>query len=272
MVMRISWSQLRTHEECKQRGFLQRTGHKSVLDNQRVFFPGTVTDRVVRDWLQNDPEANLGAMPDMVESVMDREWKITQDEGGTISWKNASDRAQVLTDCREAVTKIEPALLKLVVPYEYQADFKFQAPVTIPHPKGGVEEVLLIGYMDILVKDHKGRYWVHDVKHTKDNSYWRKTEGQLTFYDLATEIMFGQPTFRTSLLQPLCTEQVKAVRIDPDKRSQMLQRVTSMAQDRMGNVVTPRDDTKFCGWCSVRHACSKFQPVVNAKGKRVIEF
>lgn len=52
MVMRISWSQLRTHEECKQRGFLQRTGHKSVLDNQRVFFPGTVTDRVVRDWLQ----------------------------------------------------------------------------------------------------------------------------------------------------------------------------------------------------------------------------
>lgn len=270
MTLKISWSQLRIHEECKERGFHARNGRRATLENQRMFFPGTVTDRVVRDWLVGG-DHTPGMMPQMVEDIMEREWDLLKDEGKSISWKSAKDRAQVLSDCREAVTKIEPALLKYVTPYRFEADKRFQAPLRLPHPNGGHEVVLLIGAMDILVQDDKDRWWVWDVKHTKNESYWRKTEGQLTFYDLAVLLMFDAPTVRSGLLQPLCSEPVKPFQITNDKRAQLLQRVAGMARDIWNDEHPPRQDTTLCGWCSVKHACSKFQPVV-VDGKRRISF
>jgi hypothetical protein len=260
----ISWSALRTHEECKQKGFLQRTGKKATLNDTRVFFPGTVTDRVVRDWLANTdihPSDNLGAMPGMVSEIMDRERElINEGDSGVMVWKNKGDRAEVEKQCIEAVTKIEPALLKFVVPYEYMADFRFKAPLRLPHPAGGTELVVLNGYMDIIVKDDKGRFWVWDVKHTRDSSYWKKTAGQIGFYDLAVEIMFGQPTIRSGLLQPLALPIVKPIPTDADARSVTMSRIASMATDVwMGNK-EPRRDNKECGFCQVKHACSKWQP------------
>lgn len=272
MTLRISWSGLRTHEECKQKGSLQRGGHRLKIDNQRNFFPGTVTDRVVRDWLMNDPEHNQGIMPDMVTSIVDREIKLISENGEAMLWKDTKDRERVEADCREAVTKIEPALNKLVVPFEYQPDFKFNAPVVIPHPDGGMEQVILIGYMDIIVRDDHGRWWVWDVKHTKDGSYWRKTVGQLSFYDLATEVMFGQPTVRTGLLQPLCKQEVLPYEVTAEKRSQLMQRVVGMAHDIWNGDVQPRIDNKQCTYCPVKHACSKFTPVVGSDGKKRISF
>lgn len=251
---------------CHERSYHMRQGRRATIENQRVFFPGTVTDRVVRDWLVNDPSPGL--MPDMVESVIEREWKAILDEGGAISWKSASDKKQVIADCREAVTKIEPHLMRLVVPFEYEADFRFKAPMKIPHPAGGVEEILLIGAMDILTRDSENRYMVWDVKHTRDSSYWRKTEGQLTFYDVAIKTMFDVPgTVRSGLLQPLCTEQVKTFTITDDKRQVMMQHIAAMARDIWTEERTPRQDTSECHWCSVKHACSKFEPVT-IDGKR----
>lgn len=272
MTLRISWSGLRTHEECKQKGFLTRTGKKATLEDTRNFFPGNVTDRVVRDWLNGDPEHNQGMMPEMVAAVIDREREKILSDGGVMKWKDREDRSRVEKDCIEAVTKIEPALLKYVVPFEYQPDFKFQAPVTLPHPDGGMESVLLIGFMDIIVRDDKGRWWVWDVKHTRDDGYWRKTVGQLGFYDLAVELMFGQPTIRTGLLQPLCKKPVLPYAPSQDSRSQLMQRVVGMANDIWRDDKTPRVDNTLCTWCPVRHACSKFAPVVQEDGKRRISF
>lgn len=269
MTLRISWSQLRVHEECKERGHHQRSGRRATLDNQRVFFPGTVTDRVVRDWLSGDPLETRGAMPSMVEAILDREYQEIKDNGGVIAWKSADDRRTVLKDCVEAVTKIEPALLRYVVPYEYQVAMRFQVLVSLPHPLGHNETVLLVGEIDILVRDDKQRWWVWDVKHTRDNQYWRKTKGQLTFYDLCVELMFGAPTIRAGLLQPLCREQVKPFSLTEDDRAQMVQRISGMARDIWNDEHPPRQDSTLCGWCSVRHACSKFQPVV-VGGKRRI--
>lgn len=271
VTLRISWSGLRTHEECKQKGHLQRLGKRSNLENTRNFFPGTVTDRVVRDWLRDDPNNNPGMMAEMVSEYIDREKKTIAEEGGVMLWKDSRDRADVEKACREAVTKIEPALMKFVVPYEYQPDFKFTAPVTVPHPDGGMETIHLIGYMDIIVRDDKGRWWVWDVKHTKDDAYWRKTVGQLSFYDLAVELMFGQPTVRTGLLQPLCKKPVLPYDVTPDKRSQLMQRVVGMANDIWTGEVEPRIDNKLCNYCPVKHACPKFQPVV-IDGKRRMAF
>lgn len=270
MTLYISWSSLRVHETCKERGFHQRSGRKPSIDNVRVFFPGTVTDRVVRDWLENDPSPGL--MPDMVEDVVDREWKTIQDEGGTIAWKNPGDRAQVIADCREAVTKIEPVLQRLVLPYEYQADFGFKAPLLIPHPGGGYEHIVLRGYMDIIVRSAVDKWWVWDVKHTRDSSYWRKTKGQTIFYDLACEILFGVGTQAVGLLQPLADPEVKAFKVTTAERMQMLQRIIGMARDVWNEEHPPRKDSSECHFCNVKHACSKFQPVVLADGKRRVSF
>lgn len=271
MTLRISWSQLRLHEECKQKGFLQRTGHRASLENQRVFFPGTVTDRVVRDWLNNTP-GEKGLMPQMVDTIIDREKAAVAEQGGVMTWKDRGDREKVRKDCIEAVTKIEPSLMRFVVPYEFQPDFGFKAPVTVPHPDGGMETIYLIGYMDILVRDDKDRWWVWDVKHTRDDGYWRKTVGQLSFYDLAVELMFGKPTIRTGLLQPLCKKPEFPYTITQDKRSQLMQRIVGMANDIWREDFEPRKDNTHCSYCSVKHACVKFQPVVQANGQRRIPF
>jgi hypothetical protein len=269
-TLRISWSGLRTHEECKQRGYLQRTGKKAKLGDTRAFFAGTVTDRVVRDWLENDPEDNAGRMPSMVESIMERERDLIHEEGGVMKWKDREDRSRVLAECIKAVQIIEPDLQKLVLPFQYQADFGFKAPIVLPHPDGSMETVVLNGFMDILVYDEELNEWrVYDVKHTKDDSYWRKTVGQLAFYDTALAVLFGQPSSTTALLQPLCKETVKTYAVSAPERSQIMQRIVGMADDVWREDRTPRADMTLCNWCSVKHACTKFTPVQSGKNRRM---
>ena len=268
MPVRISWSGLRTHEECKQRGYLTRTGKKATLDNQRNFFPGNVTDRTVRRWLEEAPADNIGRMPSMVSEVIEQQYAEVKEQGGVMRWRDKDDRQRVLEDCTEAVTKIEPLLLKYVVPFEYKPDFKFQAPLALPHPNGGTETVLLIGFMDIIVRDNHGRYWVWDVKHTRDGSYWRKTIAQLGFYDLAVELMFGQPMIRGGLMQPLIKKSIVPYTPSADSRTQLSTRIAGMARDIWLDDKSPRQDNELCDWCAVKHACSKFQPVVHEDGTR----
>ena len=270
-MIRISWSGLRTHEECRQKGYLTRTKKLATLADKRNFLPGTVTDRVVRNWLLNDPLDHLGEMPDMVTAAIDAaKVELTDSGEGVVRWRDSGDRAIVEAECQEAVRLIEPDLLKYVVPYEYQPDFRFDAPVKLKNPKTGRMELInLIGYMDILVRDDKGRFWVWDVKHTKDNSYWRKTIGQLGFYDLAVEMLFGQPTAMTGLMQPLCKKPRQTYQPSQESRAQLMQRISAMASDIWNENYTPLEGKgSVCNWCSAKHACVKFQPVMDSKGRK----
>ena len=52
-TLRLSWSQLRTHDECNQKSFLMRSGKRSKVTDLRNFFHGMVVDRAMRDWLNN---------------------------------------------------------------------------------------------------------------------------------------------------------------------------------------------------------------------------
>lgn len=259
--LRISWSSLRAHIECKQKGMLQRGGYRAKMENQRVFFPGTVTDRVVRDWLLQEPEKNPGLMPEMVESIMKREADLIEEGNGKLIWKDKGDMDAVLRECIEAVTKIEPSLNQMVLPYEYDVDFRFKAPLMAPHPLGGTQKILLNGAMDIIVRDSQKRVAVWDVKHTRNNDYWKKTRGQLSFYDLASMIMFGQHTFAVGLLQPLCDQRVKPFQLDAQDRSSLMQHVLGMANDVWKEDFEPTTDPNECYFCNVKHACSKFKPV-----------
>lgn len=263
----ISWSSLRTHESCKQRGHLSRSGKRATLSDQRIFFPGTVTDRVVRDWLSDEPEKNLGAMPAMVESILEREFQSVVEEGGRVFWKSTSDKDQVLKDCIEAVTKIEPLLIQKVLPYEYDVDFRFRAPMMLPAP-WGMEMVILNGAMDIIIRNDQGLYGVEDVKQTRNKDYWRKTIAQLTFYDIAIGAMFNSDTFETGLLQPLCEQTYVPYTVTDILRAQMLQRVTAMANDIWRSDFTPTTDRSQCSMCDTKHACSRFTPIKSKDGKK----
>mgnify|MGYP002347796325 CR=1 FL=1 len=267
--IRISWSALRNHMECHQRSFLQRSGKKAKFQDQRVFFPGTVTDRVVRDWLLNNPEP--GIMPDMVEQFVLSEEKVIEEEGKQLRWKNPSDRDFVIQECQQAVRDIEPFLNKYVLPYEYDADFAFQAPINAPHPiTGDPSTITLNGFMDIVVRMAPDKWAVYDVKHTKDEYYWKKTRGQLSFYDLAMEIMFGVPTTVTGLLQPLCKDKFKTFVLTEDERTILLKHVIDMANDIWLDNKELTTDPGNCSFCNVKHACSKFTPATPDAKKKVV--
>lgn len=257
----ISWSRLRTHTECARRGKLQRSGKTREIDDARGFFPGTVTDRVVTAWLNNDPEHHLGEMPDMVNAIIDSSKEEMEDQGRVVLFKSRADRNNILDDCVEAVTKIEADLKRHVLPYEYQPAFRFKAPLLLPSPDGGMETVIINGEMDILVRTPKGKYRVFDTKHTRDDNYWRKTVGQLAFYSFATNIMFGQPAQVTALLQPLCKERVKPWTTPPEKLSELYQQVSRYAWDTWSDDFPLTKNRKECTYCSVKHACPRFQPV-----------
>lgn len=270
-MLKISWSSLRTHETCKQRGFQNRQGRGGKLVDQRAFFAGNVTDRIVRNWLLNDPKDHLGEMPGMVSDQIGASQQEAADEGGVVRWRHASDQKEVEAQCRLAVERLEPVLMKLVVPYRYTPDFKFTAPLNLPHPMGGTEQVLIRGAMDILVQDDNDQFQIWDVKHTLDNNYWKKTASQLTFYDLAIRMLFNQKTTKAGLLQPLCDEPVRAFEISDEWRAQILQRVSGMASDIWRGDNAPRNDMNECHFCNVRHACSKFSPTM-IDGKRRVSF
>jgi len=262
-TLSISWSSLRTHEECRMRGRLMRAGKKSPVQDIRGYFPGTVVDRVMRAWLDSDDHPS-GLMVDMVTEVMvAEEAKAVEKGDGVIRWRSKNDRAEVAAFCRELVIRLEPILQKEVLPYDFEPAKWFRTPIAIPGLEpGSVRRVDLIGEMDILVNAH-GRWAVWDLKGTRDDNYWRKTLGQLTFYDTAVAAMFGEATSRAGLIQPMCTEAVKEVLITDEERRVLLSRIVSMAHDiwRKEDTTFRRDDggcfQPFV--CAVKHACPRFQ-------------
>lgn len=269
----VSWSGLKAHETCKQQGMLRRSRKQAPLKDQRVFFPGTVVDRVVRDWLIEDPYNNPGLMPDMVESIVHRESVSINEAGGKMVWKDKDDRSNVIKDCIEAVTKIEPELVRRVLPFEYDVDFRFRVPVQFPYPDGTNETVILNGAMDIITRDDTGQFSVWDVKMTRDNSYWRKTVAQLTFYDIVVSFMGdGRPSKEVGLLQPMCTQPVLPYPATDYERGQMFSRIARYADQVWREDFEPRKDSFECNFCDVKHACSKFKPVNTAGGLRKVSF
>jgi hypothetical protein len=267
MTVRISWSSLKTWEECRQRGKLTREKKRAKATDVRNFFPGRVTDRVVRYWLSDDPLNNRGGMPDMVESVVATELgDVEKNKEEIISWRHQTDRDDVIRQCIEAVKNIEPALERYVLPYTWQVDFGFRTPVLMQSP-WGMERVVLNGYMDIIVYDPETDTWrIYDVKHTENKDYWKGSFGQLVFYGYENQVRTGQIPLEVGFFQPLVKESVKRFKIDETHINQLAGRVQSMAWEIWNDITPPRRDNKFCGFCDVKHACIKFKPMTDDKG------
>lgn len=260
----ISWSALRSWEECKVKFKLRRK--KNPAANIRGYFHGTVADRVMRDAL-NDPDYQPGDMYRAVEDKVNEEaLKAIETGDGVVRWKHANDREEMIGFVGEMVQRLEPILAEHVWPYPYEPAKRFTVPIVIPGLRGEEVIIWLAGEFDIVTKPDKFVVW--DLKGTADNSYWRKTFGQLVFYDLAVEAMYGQgPTEKVGLFQPMCDERVKEWVLTEQQRAELMQRIIRMAHAiwkgdySMTNVKDEPVKGYVCDGCFVRHACPKFQPV-----------
>lgn len=261
--LKISWSQLQTHFECKQRAMLQRRGFRSPLQDVRNFFHGTVVDLVMRNWLESDNPVS-GQMEGMVEDhialCLD---KIKTSGDGVVKWKSATDRAELTGFCKSLVVKLEPVLQQLVLPYDYQPELRFKVTIRIPYLDGTLAEVDLVGGIDIAVRRSRNppRWFAYDLKATANPDYVRKILGQGIFYDLAMLAMFGQSPEEFGFIQPMVEDNPLAtIKVSNDDRVSMLARITQVAHDRWRGDNQPKTSSEGCSYCPVKSACVKFSP------------
>lgn len=267
--LRISWSRIRLHSECPQKGYLTSLGKRARTADGRVFFPGTVTDRCMRQFLSLEVQEK-GWMAAQVARIMDEEEAATQANGdGTVKWKTLSDREEVRRLCTDAVTQLEDDLDALLgLSWQsperrctWDAAPRFEAPLTIPHPDGRQVQIILIGEIDLRVYRPEG--WssppgteIWDLKTTRDNSYWRKTLGQLALYEVSEFIRSkGKWPVRSGLLQPLCDDTAPSWTFTMQNRTDIMNRIVSVAGDIFTGRLDPTPSTSKCRYCDVRHAC-----------------
>lgn len=255
--LRVSWSSIRTFEECRQKSFLIRDGKRAKVSNIRNFWPGTIVDQVMRVWLDFPSSSVRPSMVDLVVEAMDRSQAEEKEKGNIVRFRNAEDRADVQKFCTELVTRLEPILVRHVLPFPHECGKWFKIPLSIPDQNGQAREILLTGEMDLIVDNAGPVIW--DLKGTADNQYWRKVVAQLTFYDLAVWISTGVKTRHVGLIQPMCDERVLAMQVTDADRSDLMQRIQRYAHGVWAGERACTNDTGICHWCEVRHACSRFQ-------------
>lgn len=261
-TLSISWSRLRTWEECRQKAHLQFLGKKNPTSNLRAFWLGTLADRVFRQWLMSD-DPQPGQMVTILRERADILEEEAREAGdGVVKWKTQDDKANSLDWTSRLLVKLEVLAQELILPYEYKADYRFKAPITIPYLDGSDAEVLLIGAVDVLVTDpSNNNMHVWDLKATENNSYWRKTIGQLVFYDIGLGASVGRFPTITGLIQPMCKQQIIEADIQDAHRAQLMQNIVKYAHSVWSEDFRPKVSNTGCSFCPYKHACAKYKKV-----------
>jgi CRISPR/Cas system-associated exonuclease Cas4 (RecB family) len=251
---KISWSSLQRFELCKQKQHLISQGFGAPGKDVRNFLAGTVVDSVQKAWLENP----VGSMLDLVEDHFNKS-VAKSEEKDTLKWRSKNDKSNILKICKSAAVLLEPILRHRVLPYDYEPGRWFQVPVKIQNPKTSqIEEIILRGEFDLLVREKDGKFVVWDLKTTADNDYWRKSFGQLVFYDLAMMAMFNEFPKKVGFIQPLCDEQVKEFIVTDADRADIWTRINLMMRDTWDGNFEPKEDNTGCSFCEVVNKCAKF--------------
>lgn len=257
--LRLSWSRIRNHQECRRKGALLAAGMKSPVTDYRVFFRGHVADRCLDAFLElEDPRP--GWMAAHVDEILEREEVTVRETGdGVVRWRHPGDKAEVRAWCKECVTRLEPVLFDLILPYAYEPHSRFKVPLTIPGPGGVPHQILLAGETDLRTwRSEKVPLSVDDLKATEDTSYWRKVTGQLLFYEIATWGMTGHWPEVSRLLQPMCPEPYLEFHFTADHRREMFKTICDVANDIWRDNLPPKTDSSGCSVCPVKAACPKY--------------
>lgn len=247
----VSWSRLRAWEECKSKAHLRASGFRNNSGNIRIFAPGTISDIAMREFL-TDPSR---PMRDYIPEVMDKHEEKAKATGeGIIRWKNTSDREDVRRWCQRLSDEFQPILEEMVLPYDFEVGKRFKATIQIPNLEGEFQKIHLIGEMDLFV-DHED---IWDLKATEDESYWRKTSGQITFYDVVKHALTGSYMRAGGLFQPMCKMKVRPIVPSDEDRHFLVSKIVQYAHSVWRKDFAPKADKTGCDFCDVKHACPKF--------------
>lgn len=253
--LRLSWTRLRLHSECRAKGdLLARFGRPPVTDI-RTFFAGTVADRCMRRWLEQE-EPQPGQMEAWVpEMFREEEQKARESGDGRLPWR-AGEKAEKLAFTLECVRRLELLLQRVCLPYGWQPAKRFEVPLEIPGLDGSPRVIHLAGEFDLLTEPPFGVV-VWDLKATRDDQYWRKTKGQLVFYSIAVAADRGAFPAAAGLLQPMCEQQDPTWLLDQEDYAQMFARIVATAHDIWAGRLDPKADNAGCSYCPVRGRCPK---------------
>jgi hypothetical protein len=256
--LKVSWTRLRDHMDCKQKAARKEEGKKSAATNIRVFFPGTVVDLCMRRWLAG--ERVPGTLPRGLADRMDEAEQHALETGdGVVKWKNPADKGEVEKTCYECLENLEPILAQVAPPGSvFWPAERFREELVIPHPDGSPQRVWLVGEMDLLTQPGPRTFGVYDLKMTRNDSYWRSVIGQLVFYELAVWIRQGVWPEQSSLIQPLCKQQLLPFRFTEQHRRELFAAVQRYCEDVWRGDQAPKAGIEGCGWCEVRQACVRY--------------
>lgn len=255
---------MRRWERCPQHHLRVITKEVEKQNKGRIFLPGTVCDLAQRRWLESD-DPQPGEMARSVDTILT---EVVEKAESKIRWFGdpREDVAKVREFCRNTVTKLEPWLQENVLPYDYQPEVRFKAHMEVPYLcEGRYAPVMLGGGIDIVVRDHEGKFRLYDLKVTTDLGYIRSTLAQLIFYDLAWGVIQGnfyhanQWGFVTPALE---NEPLVPIVVGREDRAVMLARIVKFAHGVWKDEWKPKADDEGCQWCEARGACEKFKTVV----------
>jgi hypothetical protein len=243
---------------------LRRKEKKSNFNPKqgRVFLPGTIADRCMREFLENPVE---GGICDSLEAVFEQ--YAFNDDQYVIQWKGnpKSDQQKVKDNVRIVLENLEPMLWDLVIPHGYQVAWRFRVTVGIPDKNGNLRPVDLIGETDLLtatlIDGVPEEYSVYDLKATFDDSYARGSIlAQLIFYSIVVKAQFGKYPVNTAFLTPACKQKYVPLVVGPDDVRVMMTRIMNYCHGIWDEDYSPKDTPDGeCTWCDVRHACDLFR-------------
>ena len=123
--LRISWSRLRSSEECPAKGHLLAEGRKAKASDIRMFFHGIVVDSLMRQWLSQDHPEPGWMLANVDRMMKEDEEKAVATGDGVVRWKHASDKEEVRAFCKELVVRLEDDLAVECLPYDWQPAKRF---------------------------------------------------------------------------------------------------------------------------------------------------
>lgn len=254
----VSWSRLYEFEKCHQRVVFHMAGKGDTVKDGRRFVHGTLADRAVRRFLDQETEQLPGQMAQYVDELWDE--ICEHNDEYKIEWKGdpAEDRARVREIAKTVVNNLEPFLFARVIPFEYEPEFRFKVPLQIPDSRGMGRTIILNGGMDIAVRE-PDRISLYDLKATTNENYISSgIMPQLIFYGIAWTLLFGDKVdnIRAAFLTPYTQVQYHELNVTRADRAHLMSRIIRFANaiwDEQPPVCTT--DKGECYFCNCKRIC-----------------
>jgi hypothetical protein len=271
----VSWSRLYSWETCHQQGWRKaKLKQGATVKDGRNFLHGTLADRAMRRWLEQQPPHLPGQMATYVDEAWDEH--TGKDAEYKIKWRGdpIEDQAKIRELAKRVCTNMEGFLLKRVLPYDFEPELRFKVPIKIPDIDGVQRTIVLNGGIDIAVRNPaNGQVWLYDLKATENERYVHGgIMAQLIFYSVAWTIMMSTPPgeMECAYLTPACKAQYHPLMIDSQDRKILMSRIVAYAQGIWQDDNKPVESNTPCWNCDVKHLCEKFftSTAIQVDGKK----